>query len=336
MITKIRNINFQKSLRLTLAGLFAFSLVLSTPSLFAEESNGVQPGYEQDGKITICHRTKSTVRPYTVNSISINAADGSLGQGKKDHTAHTGGVFDPNTTYTPPMSGDQWGDIIPPYYWGNGNYFEGYNWPDGQSIWENDCKIADQPNTVEVSLEKQWYTADGTLIVPDENFETEPWNIYLLVDEERLATIPFYPGVVDDFGEDFSSAIMVEDGNYDVTETTVKGWVEADCSELSATGYVNTGTGTDFTASENGVHLVCNQEIPADDEDEENGRDVLGDNDKKPEGVVLSEAAQVVAPVGAVDAGAGSAASSLATSLYGLVASVATLGYGAARFRKSE
>jgi hypothetical protein len=64
--------------------------------------------------------------------------------------------------------------------------------------------------------------------------------------------------------------------------------------------------------------------------------EVLGDNDKKPEGVVLSEAAQVVAPVGAVDAGAGSAASSLATSLYGLVASVATLGYGAARFRKSE
>jgi hypothetical protein len=102
----------------------------------------------RSNKVTICHRTNSTSNPYRIISISFNAANGEL-QGP-DHTGHTGPVFDysadpsdPDYPYNPPMNGDEWGDIIPPYAWVGGSYPGSANWTEGGlEIWAEGCNGA--------------------------------------------------------------------------------------------------------------------------------------------------------------------------------------------------
>jgi hypothetical protein len=98
-------------------------------------------------KVTICHRTNSVTNPYRVNTVDISSTDGSLGKGSNDHTHHLGLAFDfsadPDVAYPPPRNGDQWGDIIPPYQWGETpeQSFPGMNWVAGQAIWEAGCTV---------------------------------------------------------------------------------------------------------------------------------------------------------------------------------------------------
>lgn len=94
---------------------------------------------QPDQKVTICHRTKSTTNPYTVNSVGFDSTTGELkDKGNGDHTGHTGAVFNPNTDYPTPHNGDQWGDIIPPYTWDGGGHYDGLNWTaEGQAVYNN-------------------------------------------------------------------------------------------------------------------------------------------------------------------------------------------------------
>lgn len=78
-------------------------------------------------KLTICHRTNAPSNPYREVTISFDASNGQLVG--PDHTGHPGPAFDftadpadPGYPYTTPRSGDQWGDIIPPYSWAGGSY----------------------------------------------------------------------------------------------------------------------------------------------------------------------------------------------------------------------
>lgn len=81
-------------------------------------------------EVTLCHRTNSVTNPYRVITVSVDGTNGEF-QGP-DHTGHTGAAFDfsadPAVAYPPPHSGDQWGDVIPPYSWTGGSY-PGLNWP---------------------------------------------------------------------------------------------------------------------------------------------------------------------------------------------------------------
>ncbi len=94
-----------------------------------------------DHKVTICHRTDSNTHPYTEETVDI-ASSGHL-QGGHD-TEHEGPIWNPT------LKADkvEWGDIIPPYTYGEFSY-AGQNWTDeGQAILRDGCVVeppADEP-----------------------------------------------------------------------------------------------------------------------------------------------------------------------------------------------
>jgi hypothetical protein len=85
-------------------------------------------------KVTICHATHSETNPYVQITVSTSAVDG---QGKNDHSHHTGPIWYPGAK----GDGVDWGDIIPPVE----GITAGLNWTDeGITIYNNDCKIVNE------------------------------------------------------------------------------------------------------------------------------------------------------------------------------------------------
>ena len=97
--------------------------------------------------VTICHRTNSVTNPYVQITVDEASVDGNNGndKGKGDHLLdHLGPVFDANNPPAPPHNGDQWGDIIPPFY-ADGSTLTGYpslNWNQaGMALFNNGCNF---------------------------------------------------------------------------------------------------------------------------------------------------------------------------------------------------
>jgi len=118
-------------------------------------------------QVTICHRTNSVTNPYVIITVDEASVDGDNGNdnGQGDHLLeHLGPVWDANTPYPPPHNGDQWGDIIPPFY-SDGSTLTGYpslNWDAaGQAIFENGCNPAEE-ESVEESQSGEQTVGGGT------------------------------------------------------------------------------------------------------------------------------------------------------------------------------
>ena len=137
---------------MTLARVSRMSLVLAASAALAlslaylvRPALATQP--DPLHKVTICHRTNSVTNPYVIETVDEASVDGNAGNdnGKGDHLLeHLGPVFDFNSPPPPPHNGDQWGDIIPPFY-SDGITPTGYpslNWDaDGMALFEAGCNF---------------------------------------------------------------------------------------------------------------------------------------------------------------------------------------------------
>ena len=88
-------------------------------------------------KLRICHASSSDSNPYVSQEPDIEN-NGDLSGG---HLNHTGPVY----------PADGWGDIVPPYQYVDENgvlqTFSGYNWGEGQVIYQNGCDLPPEPIT---------------------------------------------------------------------------------------------------------------------------------------------------------------------------------------------
>lgn len=133
-------------------------LLAATAALALSLAYLVRPALATEGdphKVTICHRTNSVTNPYVVETVDVASVDGDNGNdnGKGDHLMeHLGPVWDANTVYPTPHNGDQWGDIIPPFY-DDGvtpTGFPSLNWDAaGQTLFDNRCNF---PGEIEESV----------------------------------------------------------------------------------------------------------------------------------------------------------------------------------------
>ena len=122
--------------------LFTAMVLLGLQTAISPAIVHATPPPPDDHKVTICHRTNSVTNPYNKITVDFDAATGALkDNGQGDHTIHTGPIFDPSANYPAPHNGDQWGDIIPSYTWGNGTY-DGLNYDTaGQALLRNNCEF---------------------------------------------------------------------------------------------------------------------------------------------------------------------------------------------------
>lgn len=209
------------------AGIFA---ALGIASFVAGVVLVLAPGAQaaQGEKVTICHRTNSVTNPYTVNSVSVSAIDGSK---KNDHSHHLGPVFDFSDPgqYTPPFSGDEWGDIIPPHAV-NGNV--GQNWdveaweggPTGAEIHAAGCQ--EPPETTTTAGPE---TADLTVVKVVTGAVPETWSFDFTIvrGEEDLGEFSLSDDAPD------TQFLDLPTDAYTITELVPEGvtLVDVDCGE---------------------------------------------------------------------------------------------------------
>lgn len=142
----------------------AFAGTVNNDSAVNDTTCPTGTGLSQEGnncKITVCHRTDSETNPYTMPTVSYDAATGQLkDNGQGDHTTHTGDVWYPGHPKEP-----KWGDIIPPIP----GLFDGLNWTiAGQAIYNNDCNpIPAEVTPADVTFHDVCGTENDTYTIPD-------------------------------------------------------------------------------------------------------------------------------------------------------------------------
>jgi uncharacterized repeat protein (TIGR01451 family) len=126
--------------------LAAFLIILPTAQAVGT------PG--QEDKITICHATASHSNPYVVNQPDRSGdLDG--------HDNHNGPVWFEGIT-------EDWGDIIPPFDYGDGLHYDGKNWTaEGQAILDNGCVMPSPPQPDTGTLVVQKIVSGGNAVASD-------------------------------------------------------------------------------------------------------------------------------------------------------------------------
>jgi hypothetical protein len=118
-----------------------------------------------DHKVTICHRTNSNTNPYVEETVDI-ASSGHL-QGGHD-TQHEGPVWNP----TLKDQKIEWGDIIPPYTYGDFSY-PGQNMAAGSAILEAGCAVESQSDEPSDDPSEPVETESVPVQTPEGSVESE-------------------------------------------------------------------------------------------------------------------------------------------------------------------
>jgi uncharacterized repeat protein (TIGR01451 family) len=101
--------------------------------------------------VAICHATNSETNPYIAESPAINSSGAFIGLLAGGHNGHTGPIWVPGDK----AAKITWGDIIPAYTYAPTSFsFLGLNWPAGQAILDNGCKIPVTPGPAILSASK--------------------------------------------------------------------------------------------------------------------------------------------------------------------------------------
>jgi len=88
---------------------------------------------QTENKVTFCHADSGANKPYGPNALNV-AVQALFNAG---HDGHDGPVW--NSTMT---KDDSWGDIIPPFPYGDEQNYPGKNWTtEGKAIFNNDCQV---------------------------------------------------------------------------------------------------------------------------------------------------------------------------------------------------
>ena len=158
--------------------------------------------------VKICHRTDSNENPYEiVNPGMREDLDG--------HINHTGEIWKPG------MDAGTWGDIIPPFTFGDGREFSGYNWSDyGQAIYDADCTIPKGSLTVKKIVTPNDDTTQFTITGTGSSITGAP---------------TFLNDNIGSISKDISHTYSVYPGIYSVEETVSDDWKEVSntCSNIT-------------------------------------------------------------------------------------------------------
>jgi hypothetical protein len=189
--------------------------------------------------------------------------------------------------------------------------------------------VETQP-AVTIELAKAWFDVEGVQV--EMPADLGDWTLEMYqsaadpADEVTVASLP----------EGENSYAFEANTRYGVREDAPEGWQPVACDTVDAENIdryqentsaiqsaLNPEAGGSFgVGEEGGIHLVCNQEVEEEDKDDK--KPVVVDREDKEEAHDATETiTQVVAPVGAVDAGVGAVA-----HVAGLFASITAVGAG--------
>jgi len=109
------------------------------------------PPVPQD-KVVICHRDANPKQPYGPKAQEVSVD--SIVKDNNGHATHTGPVWKP-----PPDTPDEWGDIIPPFWYsekqtGEIKYYGGLNKDEGAKIYQDDCQVPPPPPPTQIAVVK--------------------------------------------------------------------------------------------------------------------------------------------------------------------------------------
>lgn len=149
-------------------------------------------------KVTICHRDNNVKKPYGPSAIEVSVDsifkgdDKKVGDEAKGHSEHTGDIaYNEVIAQDMKDNDEKWGDIIPPFDYGDDEHFNGLNWDTkSQAMFANDCQYVNDTEVTPtaVSFVDPTCEADGSYTIPaKEGVE------YYVNDEKNPTAAGTYP-----------------------------------------------------------------------------------------------------------------------------------------------
>jgi hypothetical protein len=106
-------------------------------------------------KITLCHATDSRSNPYVEVTVDVASVQ------FQGHAGHDGPIFSPDLP-----EHTKWGDIIPPFDFGDAGSYPGKNWTaEGQAIFDDGCNVP-SPTTTTVAPTTTTVAPTSTTVAP--------------------------------------------------------------------------------------------------------------------------------------------------------------------------